>query len=131
MKFTAFIIFIFTGVLSYSQTINNYEKYPVFPACEMTQISELPECFKLNVQNTISAVFKMPEIVVKDNYKGRMDILFEVTKEGAFKVIYANAAYAELKEEVEKVFGGFPIITAATFDGKPVYTQYSMQVLVP
>ncbi len=131
MKFTSFIIFIFIGIFSYSQTINNYEKYPVFPACEMTEISELPECFKENVQERFSASFKMPEIIEKDNYEGRMDILFEVTKEGRFKVIFANAAYAELKEEVEKVFGEFPVIIAATFDGKSVYTQYAMQVLVP
>lgn len=131
MKYLSFIVLLFSGFLIQAQTVNNYEKYPVFPACEMTQISELPECFKNNVQHTISSAFKMPEIVIKDNYKGRMDILFEVTKEGAFKVIYANAAYAELKDEVEKVFGKFPVITAATFDGKPVYTQYAMQVLVP
>ena len=131
MKYSSFIVLLFCGFLTQAQTISNYEKYPVFPACEMTQISELPECFKQNVQNTFSSAFKMPEIVIKDNYKGRMDILFEVTKKGAFKVVYANAAYTELKEEVEKVFGGFPAIAAATFDGKPVYTQYAMQVLVP
>lgn len=131
MKYLSLIVLLFSGAMVQAQTINNYEKYPVFPACEMTQISELPECFKENVQNTFSGAFKMPEVVVKDNYNGRMDILFEVTKEGAFKVIYANAAYAELKEEVEKVFGEFPVITAATFDGKSVYTQYAMQVLVP
>jgi len=131
MKYLSFIVLLFSVFLIQAQTVNNYEKYPVFPACEMTQISELPECFKQNVQNTFSLAFKMPEVIIKDNYKGRMDILFEVTKEGGFKVIYANAAYAELKEEVEKVFGGFPVIRAATFDGKSVYTQYAMQVLVP
>jgi len=131
MKYLSFIVLLFSVFLIQAQTVNNYEKYPVFPACEMTQISELPECFKQNVQNTFSLAFKMPEVIIKDNYKGRMDILFEVTKEGGFKVIYANAAYAELKEEVEKVFGGFPVIRAATFDGKSVYTHYAMQVLVP
>jgi len=131
MKYLSFIVLLFSGFLIQAQTVNNYEKYPVFPSCEMTQISELPECFKQNVQNAFSAAFKMPKVVIKDSYEGRMDILFEVTKEGAFKVIFANATYAELKEEVEKVFGEFPAITAATFDGKPVYTQYAMQVLVP
>lgn len=131
MKHTYLVVFMFMGLFSYSQTINNFEKYPVFPSCEMVEISELPICFRENVQRSFSTLFRMPEIIEKDNYEGRMDILFEVTKEGSFKVIYANAIYSELKEEVNSAFEKFPDISPATYDGKPVYTQYTMQVLVP
>jgi hypothetical protein len=131
MKNTYSIIFIFISFFSYSQLMNNFEKYPVFPNCDSLEISELPNCFKENVQNNFSSFFEIPEVVNKDKYEGRMDILFEVTKEGSFTVIYANAVYLELKEEVKSAFEKFPVILPATYDGNPVYTQYTMQVLVP
>ena len=68
MKNSYLFIFIFFGAISYAQTINNFEKYPVFSKCETTEITEPPICFRSNVQETFSSLFTMPEIVNKDNY---------------------------------------------------------------
>lgn len=117
--------------LLHAQGSSAYEKYPVFNECQNTEIEELPKCFETQVQQQFSELFKMPEIVNKDNYKGRMSILFEVTEDGKFELVYTKAAYSDLEEEVIRVFEQFPVIQPATFDGKPVYTQYALQVLLP
>ena len=117
--------------LLHAQDSIAYEKYPVFNECKNTEIEELPKCFEIQVQQQFSELFKMPEIVNKDNYKGRMSILFEVTEDGEFELVYTKAAYSDLEDEVIRVFKQFPVIQPATFDGKPVYTQYALQVLLP
>lgn len=117
--------------LLHAQGSSAYEKYPVFNECKNTEIEELPKCFEIQVQQQFSELFKMPEIVNKDNYKGRMSILFEVTEDGEFELVYTKAAYSDLEDEVIRVFKQFPVIQPATFDGKPVYTQYALQVLLP
>ncbi len=73
----------------------------------------------------------MPNVVLQDDYKGYMDVLFEVTDEGDFKVIFTNAAYSDLKKEVVNVFSKFPDVIPATFDGNNVFTQYKIQVQIP
>lgn len=117
--------------LLHAQGSSAYEKYPVFNECQNTEIEELPKCFETQVQQQFSELFEMPEIVNKDNYKGRMSILFEVTEDGKFELVYTKATYSDLEDEVIRVFKQFPVIQPATFDGKPVYTQYALQVLLP
>ena len=73
----------------------------------------------------------MPEIIAKDAYSGNMNVLFEVTETGSFKVIFVDATYAELRAETELSFSKFPTIQPGTFNGRDVYTQYSMLVLIP
>ena len=131
MKYFSFIIVLFVSSLLNAQDSSAYEKYPVFNECKNTEIEELPKCFETQVQQQFSELFNMPEIVEKDNYKGRMSILFEVTEKGKFELVYTKAAYSDLEDEVIRVFKQFPVIQSATFDGKPVYTQYALQVLLP
>lgn len=131
MKYITFIIVFFFSIALCAQNTNAYEKYPVFEACISVEISELPKCFETQVQQQFSELFNMPEVVATDNYKGRMSILFEVTEEGQFELIYTKAAYSDIEQEVSKVFEQFPVIQPATFDGKPVYTQYALHVMLP
>jgi len=42
-----------------------------------------------------------------------------------------SSVYNELKEATKQTFGQFPKIEPATFDGRSVYSQYSMKVLIP
>jgi len=119
------------SLFTQAQINSNHEKYPVFQNCENTNITELPICFNEQIQEVFKNNFKMPIIIQKDDYKGSMDILFEVTQTGSFKVLFVNATYAELQEETKNAFKKFPTITPATLNGKKIYTQYSMQVLIP
>ncbi|MEL6810424.1 MAG: gliding motility protein RemB [Bacteroidota bacterium] len=134
MKKFVVLLFLFAlfMVPSYGQTSGNpFEKYPVFSKCEQVDADGLELCFNNTVRELIHANFKSPEIVSEENYKGVMNVFFEVDREGNFKVLYVDAVYKELKEEIQKVFSEFPKIQPATYSGKPTYAQFTMALNIP
>ncbi|MDB4752914.1 gliding motility protein RemB, partial [Winogradskyella sp.] len=54
-----------------------------------------------------------------------------VNKDGDFKVIYIDAIYDELKQEGHRVFKSLPKIQPATYNGKPTFIQYSIDIAIP
>ncbi len=131
MKHFYLILLLLTGSFSFAQIITNFEKPPVFTECNKSDIEELSSCFQEQVKFLFKEAFVIPETVLKDDYHGYMDILFEVTDTGIFKVIHTNSAYSELNEEVESIFNTFPIIKPATLNGKSIYTQYNVKIQIP
>tara|TARA_R110001592_G_scaffold294034_6_gene563772 strand:- start:1113 stop:3038 length:1926 start_codon:yes stop_codon:yes gene_type:complete len=73
----------------------------------------------------------VPQNVLDDNYKGEVVILFEVDTTGQFKIIYVDAMYDELKDEVERVFSEFPKIKPGIYNGNPTFKQYSITLKIP
>ncbi|MEM7086458.1 MAG: gliding motility protein RemB [Bacteroidota bacterium] len=110
---------------------NTFEKYPVFSKCESVAIDELKLCFNNTVRELIHANFKEPEIVSEENYKGNMNVFFEVDKEGNFNLLYVDAVYSELKDEMARVLEQFPKIEPGTYNGKPTFTQYTVSLQIP
>lgn len=109
----------------------DYEKSPVFPKCESQDIEALSNCFKSELAYFIHEKFKTPQIVIDENYKGNIFVLFEVTNQGSFKVLYTDATYTELKIEIEEVFNQLPKIQPATYNGRPIFKQYSYKISIP
>ncbi|MCK0108501.1 gliding motility protein RemB [Flavobacteriaceae bacterium S0825] len=109
----------------------DYEKSPVFPKCESQDIEVLSTCFKSELAHFIHEKFKTPQIIIDENYKGNIFVLFEVTNQGNFKVLYTDATYTELKTEIEEVFNQLPKIQPATYNGRPIFKQYSYKISIP
>ena len=114
-----------------AQETNNYEKAPVFPNCQNETINNLDQCFKDQLATFIYGNLLVPQEVTDDNYEGDVFVLFEVTKEGVFKVIYVDATYSELKESVRQTFSKLPVIQSATYNGRPVFKQYTYRIKIP
>lgn len=131
MKTFFVIVFLFFQVQSYAQNNFLYEKPPVFSECESVEVELLQKCFDNQVFAHVFNHFKVPQEVMDTNYNGDVVVLFEVDKEGQFRVIYVDATYQELKDEAKRVFGEFPIIKPGTYNGKPTYKQYSIAVKIP
>ncbi len=108
-----------------------YEKYPVFPECQNETINALESCFNSTLQSYVIQNFEVPQEVIEDGYEGALNILFEVTAEGRFKVLYVDAAYQSLREEVVRVFGTLPTVAPATYSGRPSYMQFTMPLAIP
>lgn len=128
--------FVVLGLLlvqfhSYSQDTFLFEKPPVFSNCESVSIDSLQLCFNQNIFTHIFDNFKVPEKVIEENYKGEVGVLFEVDTTGQFKVIYVDAMYDTLKEEVKRVFNLFPKIIPATYNGRNTFKQYSIPIKIP
>ncbi|MDW5287331.1 gliding motility protein RemB [Formosa sp. PL04] len=108
-----------------------YEKPPVFKQCDSTAFKDLQACFDKTVYNFVYDAFKMPEEVVSDHYTGNLVVLFEVDKAGHFKVLYTDAVYNSLQEEARRIFSLLPNIKPATYNGNPIFKQYSVTIGIP
>ncbi len=131
MKYSIFVVFSIMHLCGYSQDFLDYEKPPVFPNCDTEIVSDLKNCFLNELSQFISTNFVVPNNVDKNNYKGEVVVLFEVNAQGRFVVIYIDAFYDELKEEVKRVFALLPIIKPATYNGITTFKQYSYHIQIP
>ena len=128
-----FLLIILVGIqLNLSaQDLTNYEKPPVFPECDSIQIQQTKLCFNNKLFQFINNNFKIPQIVIDENYKGDVVVLFEVNEKGNFNVLYVDAMYNELKDEVKKVFNELPQVIPATYNSNPTYVKYSISIKIP
>lgn len=126
-KYITLAFLILISVTSYSQT----EKYPIYEGCESIDNEALKECFNSSVSQAVISAIKLPEEVVKDNFKGIVNVVFYVDREGKFTVLYANTPYKELKEEITRVFAELPNVTPAKYNNHDVEMQFVLPIAIP
>ncbi len=126
----ALLLFLFCSTII-AQNPNSYEKPPIFSECSGSAVDSLQYCFDLKIFQHIKANFKLPDDVAKEDYKGKLVVLFEVDTAGVFKVIYVDAMYNSLKEEAKRVFSLLPKVEPATYSGRPTFKQYSIPIKIP
>lgn len=128
-----FIVPILLFVLQCAYTQNNIfnERPPVFPECDNVPIAMQQDCFNQQVYSYIRQTFKVPKKLLKQNYNGRVVVLFEVDTSGQFQLVYTKAAYSELKAEAKRVFESLPKIQPATYNGRKTFAQYSVSINIP
>ncbi len=111
------------------QTDSN-NKFPTFPECANQEGAALETCFYDQVQDLVFQKFVMPEDLGA-NYSGFVSVLFEVDKDGAFKVLYVDGNESTLVTETKRVFKDFPIIAPATYHGRATYSKYTFKLSFP
>ncbi|MBT8319004.1 MAG: gliding motility protein RemB [Gramella sp.] len=132
MKYILLLPFLFLSFQITAQDTNlSSEVYPEFPECEDIDFEAQEQCFNRTLVNYVIANFQLPEIVKAENYKGQLTIIFEVDEEGRFQLIYLDAAYEELKEEIKRVFASLPKIEPARYNGRAVHMQFKMPLRIP
>lgn len=126
------LFFLLTvGILQAQTSLSEFEKYPVFPECKTTEINALPDCFTKTLTRFVNDHFEVPEKLIKQHYEGQIVALFEVTKEGIFKLLHTEAIHKELKEATQTVFDQLPTIDPATYSGEPTFMQFTMPIRIP
>ena len=113
------------------QSGNSAERFPVFSDCSNLQFKTLESCFYNQVQDFVFDNYEVPDYLKQNNFKRNVKVLFEVDANGVFKVIYIDAAEERLIQETKRVFGKFPKIQPATYNGKPTYAKFTMTIAVP
>ena len=106
-------------------------KPPVYPGCEDVVLNDLMGCFNNKLKAAVIEEFKVPDIAENENYKGTIKIVFVVTKEGEFEILYVNAMYQELEDEVHRVFKTLPGIQAPTYNGRAIDERYQLPLAIP
>lgn len=107
------------------------ERFPVFPDCENFDAATLENCFYKQINDLVFKNFVVPEDLVQNNFQGTVKVLFEVDRNGVFKVIYVNAINEPLIKEAKRVFVKFPKIKPATYNGNPTFSQYNITISIP
>ncbi len=133
------ILFFLSIIFIYGQEQKNNskpivftgERFPVFSSCQKLESSALEECFYNEVQDFVYRNFEVPESLKQNNFQGTVKVLFEVDANGVFKVIYVNAVAETLVQETNKVFRKFPKILPPTYDGKPIYSKFTISIAIP
>lgn len=128
MKFFLLPVILLASFLVQAQ---NAEVYPVFPDCESVKYNSLEDCFKNALVTFIIDHFETPPKVIGNNYTGEITVVFEVSKEGVFRLMYINAAYDELKDEISRIFSLLPVIEPAKYNAQPTSMQFRLPIKIP
>ncbi len=118
-------------VVSAQEGIQKTQQTPVFSACKDMSNTELESCFNKQVQDFVYANFQVPADLKQSNYKGSIIVVFEVTKEGAFKSLFIDSNDEQLASEARRVFTLFPIVEPATYNGNPTYSKFTIKIAIP
>lgn len=125
-------VFCFAFTFLHAQIgAGHLEKYPVFESCENVDFNTLEYCFNRKLQNLLYENFQLPEEISDKNYFGSVGVLFEVTKEGVFEILYIDNPHEAVKEEIRRVFNELPVVQPPTYNGKPTYMQFSYTLNIP
>ena len=133
---TLFLSFCSFFIFSQEVSINPQSKlvsdlFPIFLNCKNLQFKGLENCFYKEVQNFVYQNFEVPEILKQNNYQGIVKVLFEVDREGIFKVLYVSSVEESLIQETKNVFNKFPKITPSTHEGNPTYSKFNITISIP
>ena len=131
MKNYLFLLVLLSAISLKTQAQSNNERFPEFPQCVDVEFSNKGTCFKNTLREFVLNNYQIPAEVTREGYKGEMTVIFEVDKSGNFKIVYTDAAYAELKEEIQRVFNLLPQIKPATYNSRPIFVQFKMPVKIP
>jgi len=112
-------------------TFSQEDTYPIYKDCENTQGVSLENCFNEKLTADILAAFKIPQELISTNYKGTINVIFLVTKNGTFDVLYVRTPYKELENEARRVFANLPKALPATYNGRPIDIRFGMPIQIP
>ena len=123
IKKHVFVVLLFPLILFAQQ-----ERYPVFDVCKGSEIQSLKDCFYTTTKKYFFSKFKSPRILENEDYSGTVNIIFEVTSEGEFKLIYVHTPNQEIRKEVQRVFSVFPKITPAWYNNHAVEMKFEFPI---
>ena len=131
-KYIAVLLLFLTTLLAQAQIVTqNTEQVPVFPSCQGKIDKDLEGCFYSQVQDFVYNNFKIPDNLKTGNFKGSVNVLFEVDDKGVFKVIYVDSNDEQLSEEAKRVFSQLPKVVPPTYNGQPSYSKYTIRITIP
>ena len=131
MKNYLFLLFLLSAIILKSQAQDNSQRFPEFTQCTNVDFANKETCFKNTLTKFVLNNYEVPLEVIRENYRGEIIVIFEVDKTGNFNIVYTDAAYAELKEEMQRVFNMLPQIKPATYNSRPIFVQFKMPVKIP
>jgi hypothetical protein len=126
IKSYVFLILLFSSTF-YAQE----ERYPIFDACKDSDILSLKKCFYSSTRKHFVAAFKKLSTGENKVFKGTANIIFAVTSQGEFKLVYVETTHKELREVIKIIFKAFPKITPAWYNDHSIEMKFEFPVEFP
>lgn len=82
------------------------EEVPVFPGCENE--TDKRACFGKMIQKHISKVFRYPELEQEMGIQGRVNVQFDINKDGSIGGIRMRGPNKNLEHEAARIIGKLP-----------------------
>ncbi|WP_196895074.1 energy transducer TonB [Aureivirga marina] len=107
------------------------EEVPVFPGCEKAKGNkEKKACFENRVRKFINRKFNadIANEIGLTSGKKRINVLFNIDKEGNVKISRVAAPHKELEKEAKRVINRLPKMTPGKQNNKPVKVKYALPI---
>lgn len=99
-------------------------QYPRFEACDTQNTIELPRCFTEQINLLIQEASE--NLPVEPSSQGKVSVLFEVDKNGAFLVRYLDSPTDDLRVWINDFFEQIPRVEPASYNGRTIYMQFRL-----
>lgn len=126
------LLVLFCSLSIQAQLISqNSQLAPRAENCTTLPEAQQEQCFTNYVQDFIYQHFALPVSANAPNFKASLTVLFEVDESGKFKVLYVDSPSADLSMATQTVFSQFPLVSPATYNGRPTFAKYTLKLSIP
>lgn len=102
------------------------ENVPVFPGCEND--SDKRACFNKMMRKHIVKNFRYPELEQEMGIQGKVNIMFEIQKDGSIGNIRMRGPNKNLENDAARIIGKLPQMTPGKQRGNPVRVPFSIPI---
>ena len=102
------------------------EDVPVFPGCEND--SDKRACFNKMMKKHIVKNFRYPELEQEMGIQGKVNIMFEIQKDGSIGNIRMRGPNKNLENDAARIIGKLPKMTPGKQRGNPVRVPFSIPI---
>lgn len=102
------------------------EEVPVFPGCENE--TDKRACFGKMMQQHIRKVFRYPELEQEMGIQGKVNVMFDINKDGTIGNIRKRGPNNNLEDEAARIIGKLPKMTPGKQRDQNVKVSFSIPI---
>lgn len=102
------------------------EEAPIFPGCE--QAKDKRACFSEMMQKHIQKNFNYPSLEQELGIQGRVNVLFDINKDGSIGQIQYRGPNANLEKEAVRIISKLPRMTPGKQRGSAVKVAFAIPI---
>lgn len=102
------------------------EDVPIFPGCENE--SDKRACFNTMIRKHIVKNFRYPELEQEMGIQGRVNVMFEIQKDGSIGNIRMRGPNKNLEKDAARIISKLPKMTPGKQRGTPVRVPFSIPI---
>ncbi len=107
--------------------ISAVESIPIFPGCENK--TDKLACFNTMMRKHVKKHFRYPESEQEMGIQGRVNIMFEIQKNGSIGNLRMRGPSKNLEKEAARIIEKLPQMTPGKQGGKAVRVPYSIPII--